>query len=132
LRHINGSVKVQRRRVMTERKRPDPRLNGLPDGYDFQYRLKPHETEEEAISRVFAQAEAGARLLRDPDFNAAFHEIMEEQIAQFVGSKPGQSELRDDCYFRVRGIQEIAYKLSSWVAQGDQLRAHLENRENTE
>lgn len=77
------------------------------------------------MSRIAAQAEAAKRLLLDPDFNAAYQEIQEELVAQFVTSKPGQRELREDCYFRVRGIQEIAYKFNQWVAEGDQLRAHL-------
>jgi len=112
---------------MTERKRPDPRSKGLPEGYEFQFVVRPQETKEEAIARVFAQEEAGKALLLNKDFNAAYQEILEEQLQQIVTSKPGQAELRDDCYFRIRGIQEIAYKLNAWVAQGDQMRAHLAN-----
>jgi hypothetical protein len=105
--------------------RPDPRLSGLPAGYEFQFIPKDEESREEYITRVFARGEAGRRLLLDPDFNAAYQEILEEQLQQFVTSKPGQSELRDDVYFRIRGIQEIALKFNVWVTLADQLRAQL-------
>lgn len=120
---------------MTDRKRPDPRQHSLPEGYELQFKMKAHEDEESYIQRVLAQGEAGKRLLLDPDFNAAYQEILEEQLAQLVNSKPGQAELRDDCYYRVRGIQEIAYKLNTWVAHAEQVKQKLvsdaeqENRE---
>lgn len=107
---------------MTEpRKRPDPRQNGLPPKYDWKLEVKQEETEDEAISRLLARGEAGKKLLRDPDFNAAYHEFLEEQVAQIVTSKPGQRELREDAYFRIRGLQEIAYKMNGWVQMAEQL-----------
>lgn len=103
-------------------KRPDPRHNGIPEGYAFEFKVKPHETDEDARSRVLAQGAAATRLLTDPDFNAAYQEILEEQLQQIVTSKPGQDSLREDAYFRIRGIQEIAYKFNTWRTLADRLR----------
>lgn len=110
---------------MSERKRPDPRLNSLPEGYEFQLRVRPNESVEEARTRILNQAQAAERLLRDQDFNDAYQEILEEQVQQIITSKPGQSELRDDAYFRIRGIQEIAYKMNTWRMNGERLKEHL-------
>jgi hypothetical protein len=115
---------------MTERNRPDPRLKGLPEDYEWKFRVRPAESEEEFIQRVLAQGDAGRKLLQDPDFNAAYQEILEEQLDAFVKSKPGQNELRDDIYFRVRGIQEIALKFNVWVQMAEQLKAKLAAQES--
>lgn len=118
---------------MTAKKdRPDPRRGNLPEGYEFEFPVKPMETQEEAYSRILAQGEAAARLLRDPDFNAAYQEILEDQLKTLVESKPAQQELREDCYFRVRGVQEMAYKLNGWVNLAERLKADFAKQEKAE
>ena len=63
------------------------------------------------------------RLLRDPDFNAAYQELLDQNITSIVTSKPGQQELREDAYYRIRGLQEMAYKLNEWRVVAEQLGA---------
>lgn len=111
--------------MTVDRKRPDPRLKGLPPGYDWEFVIKPEESKEEFEARVLARGDAAKRLLRDPDFNAAYHELLEENLQQIVTSKPAQRELREDAYFRIRGTQEVAYKMHGWVQMAEQLAASL-------
>ena len=82
--------------------------------------------DEEAIHIALTKGAAAARLLRDPDFNAAYQELLDENLTGIVTSKPGQKELREDAYYRLRGIQELAYKLNGWKVTAEQLQAQTE------
>lgn len=86
----------------------------------------PVLSNEEEMSIALNKGDAAKRLLTDPDFNAAYQELLDENLNSIVTSKPGQTELREDAYFRIRGIQEIAYKLGSWRTVADQVKAHIE------
>ena len=112
-------------------KRPDPRLTDLPEG--FQYKFDPNRgvyaSEEERDQVMLAMGKAGERLLRDTDFQLALQELMDESLTQIVHTKPGQWEVREDCYFRVRGIQEIAYRLQGWVRIAEQVQSRLSGEE---
>lgn len=119
---------------MTERSksRPDPRTKNLPNGYEWQLKPPPDaRSEEEQISLVLNRGQAAARLLRDQDFNDAYQELLDENLSSIVSSKPGQKELREDAYFRLRGIQEFAYKLNVWASSAEQLKQKLEHPEQT-
>lgn len=70
-------------------------------------------------------------MLRDQDFNDAYQELLDENLSSIVSSKPGQKELREDAYFRLRGIQEFAYKLNVWASSAEQLKQKLEHPEQT-
>jgi hypothetical protein len=72
------------------------------------------------------KGDAGARLLRDQDFNSAYQELLDESLTAIATSKPGQKELREDAYYRLRGIQELAYKLNSWKVQAEEIRRRQE------
>lgn len=112
---------------MSERNRPDPRRNGLPSGYEWELKEPPPPVDdEEAIHLAIVRGQAAARLLRDPDFNAAYQELLDENLNGIVTSKPGQKELREDAYYRLRGIQEMAYKLNGWKVTAEQLQARID------
>jgi hypothetical protein len=90
----------------------------------------PPRSEDEEIAIALTKGQAAARLLRDPDFNAAYQELLDQNINSIVTSKPGQHELREDAYYRIRGVQEMAYKLNEWRVVAEQLEAS--ERQNDE
>jgi hypothetical protein len=75
------------------------------------------------VSIALNKGDAARRLLIDADFNAVFQELMDENLLIIANSKPNQEELREDAYFRLRGVQDIAYRLNTWVTVAHQLQA---------
>lgn len=99
----------------------------MPEGFTYVYAPErgKFKTQEDADHAALRSAEAGQRLLNDEDFQLAFQELVEENLHQIIESKPGQWEVREDCYFRIRGIYEVAYKLRGWVSIAEQVQRRL-------
>jgi hypothetical protein len=92
----------------------------------------PPRSEEEDVAIALTKGQSAARLHRDPDFNAAYQELLDQNLNTIVSSKPGQAELREDAYYRIRGIQEMAYKLNEWRVIAEQLEAGIQQANSPE
>ena len=106
------------------RKRPDPRTGRPPASFIWDSLTNPEfHSQEEYEQHIVDYAQVASNLLGDPGFNAVYKEILDENLIRLVESKPAQVELREDSYYRVRGLQDIVLKLNGWKNRYEEMKA---------
>lgn len=99
----------------------------MPDNYEWEPVIAPRfEDREQAMQYAVDHAQRAHSLLSDPSFNELYKELLDEQVLMIVQSKPGQVELREDCYFRIRGLQDLVHKMNGWINRFETMKADAE------
>jgi hypothetical protein len=63
---------------------------------------------------VIARGRAATRLLGDPFLKAAFEEIQNDIYRQWAASKPSQTELREEMFRLLKGLELVEAKLRNY------------------
>jgi Fic family protein len=110
----------------TLRPRPDPRRKSGAIPETYQWKLDTTIlSEPEQYEKALRDAQAAASILRDDQYVDAYQSLIDKFIQQLIGTKPDQIEEREDLYFRIRGLQEMAMQLNGRVQQGILLQEEL-------
>ena len=101
------------------RKRPDRRREWLPEEFKWipgsSRTLAKLGSKEEVQQYVVVQAQRAHNLLTDETFGEVFQELQDGLTEQMLSTMPGQKEEREDLYYRIRGLQDIATTLNAWI-----------------
>ena len=112
------------------RKRPDSRADKLAPEYRWQSRIPPKMSRDEYVADALEKAHLAYEVLNNEGFNRAYREIIDEALNIVIDSKPGQGDLREDNYFRIRGLQDVIMRMQGWIATAEQI-AHSEENINS-
>lgn len=114
------------------RPRPDPRRKkgAIPGEYEWKLDTSVL-SEPEQYEKALRDAQASASVLRNEQYIDCYQSLIDKWIQQLIGTKPDQIEEREDLYFRIRGLQEMAMQMNGRVQQGLMLREEL-SREGIE
>ena len=114
------------------RPRPDPRRKKGAIPEEYEWKLDPTIlSEEELYEKALRDAQAAASVLRNDQYIDCYQSLIDKWIQQLIGTKPDQIEEREDLYFRIRGLQDMAMHLNGRVQQGILIRDEL-SREGIE
>jgi hypothetical protein len=110
-------------------RRPDSRAKTMPEQHQYQQNVvPPKQHPAEYTENALRRAHMAYEVLNSEGFNLAYQELLNESVNTIIDSKPEKSSLRDDEYYRIRGLQDLILKMHGWIATAEQIRAAGEQR----
>ena len=82
--------------------------------------------------KLIKQGEDASFLLGNDTFNNTINQLVDTAFQQFVNTKPGEVDLREQSYHHYRALVEIISTLQQRVAVKDQIQAKADDNNQEE